>query len=235
MVAKMSISLTTMYSIPSVSYILSPAYLKNITLSPFLIVIGTSSPSSPFFPGPAAMTVAVLGRSMAPSVSMMPPADVLLTSMGLIRIRSPRGCILGMSAAVAPLPGNVPIKSCSLITMYESSFISKSVHPMPNLLYSTVLPFSREMHSGPSSMTSPEVGFRCAVSARMIPPAVLVSASAILTKTRSAVGAIFLYCLGISNPFAARMATSRLEETRRPGAVAAAEKATVETSEKAMS
>jgi hypothetical protein len=36
----------------------------------------------------------------------------------------------------------------------------------------------------------PEVGLRCADSARIIPPAVVVSASAILTSTRSAVGAI---------------------------------------------
>ena len=65
------------------------------------------------------------------------------------------GDILGMSLAVAPEPGNVPIRSCSLMTMYESSPISKSVHPMPNLLYSTVEPFSRVLQSGPSSITSP--------------------------------------------------------------------------------
>ena len=49
------------------------------------------------------------------------------------------GCGRAMEArfaqrAVAPEPGNVPIRSCSLMTMYESSPISKSVHPMPNLL-----------------------------------------------------------------------------------------------------
>ena len=61
MVARMSISRTTMYSAPSASYILSPAYLKYMTLSPFLMAGGFafSSPSA-FFPGPAATTVAVL-------------------------------------------------------------------------------------------------------------------------------------------------------------------------------
>ena len=65
------------------------------------------------------------------------------------------GDSLGISSAVAPEPGNVPMRSCSLMMMYESPPISTSVHPMPNLLYSTVLPSSRCSQSGPSAVMSP--------------------------------------------------------------------------------
>mmetsp|Transcript_39818 Transcript_39818/g.63877 ORF Transcript_39818/g.63877 Transcript_39818/m.63877 type:complete len:209 (+) Transcript_39818:489-1115(+) len=205
----MSFSCSTTYSLPSVSYILSPAYLKYITLSSALMLMGFTTPSSPFFPGPTASTVAVQGFSMAPSVSMIPPAVIADASSDRSSTRSPMGVIWGMSAAVAPEEGKVPMRSPSLIMMYESPPISISVHPIPNLLYSTVLPFATSTQSAPNSNTSPEVGLRCADSARMMPPVVLVSAAAIFTSTRSAKGVTFLYSAGISNPAARTTAPRR--------------------------
>ena len=74
------------------------------------------------------------GFSTAPSVSMIPPAVVVSASSVFRRIRSPSGVSFGISSAVAPAPGNVPMRSRSLIMTYDEPPISMSVQPMPNLL-----------------------------------------------------------------------------------------------------
>ena len=163
MVARMSLSARTMYSAPSLSYILSPAYLKYITLSPFLVegfLTSSSSPSLPSLPstrlpGPTETMTPVQGFSTAPSVSMMPPAVVVDTVSVLSMTRSPSGVSLGMSFAVAPDPGKVPMRSSSRMRMYVSPPISMSTQPMPNLLYRTVTPFFMPTHLSPNSATSP--------------------------------------------------------------------------------
>mmetsp|Transcript_33066 Transcript_33066/g.81322 ORF Transcript_33066/g.81322 Transcript_33066/m.81322 type:complete len:205 (+) Transcript_33066:66-680(+) len=182
MVARMSFSYRTTNSLPSLSNILSPAYLKKSTFCPTVTPTGLTSLeslslfSSSFLPGPVDSTVPVMGFSTAPDVSMMPPLVVDMASSTCSSTRSPVGMSLGMSLAVAPEPGNVPIRSASRIMMNVSPPISMSVHPMPNLLYSTVTPTFISLHSSPTATTSPEVGLRCADSASRIPPLVCFSA-----------------------------------------------------------
>lgn len=60
------------------------------------------------------------------------------------RTRSPLGFSWGMSSAVAPDFGIIPMQSSSLIRQCCSPWILISVTPIPNLLYSTVWPGLRK-------------------------------------------------------------------------------------------
>src|SRR5262249_18466897 len=86
----MSLSFATTKSSPSI-LISVPDHFPNSTRSPTLTSSGSSLPSSPRMPGPAAMTSPSIGFSLAVSGMIMPPAVFSSSSMRRMRTRSCNG------------------------------------------------------------------------------------------------------------------------------------------------